>query len=687
MPTINHYFNKAYDLYPALIAVIVLIIGAITGIYCGIIPILVSLIFTLAITCILLYIKGYRAIFGRYILLLFVYFIGAVRGYYSIETPNILSKNDSAYDVRINTIVDNDNSMHINGSIIAAYDSIDSKCETNDYQDIILTIQNIDYSLFPGTVIKVPNKLKLIENLGNPDEFDYQAYINRRGIFYRGYFRNNDYSIVGESITLMNRIERIKMKLNNRILVSELSPDSKYFLSAVLIGDRHNLSIDTRNLYSNIGIAHVLALSGLHVGIISLLVYFLLFPLDYIIDRRYRMAISIILLIIYAIITGLSISVVRATLIALVCGVGYCLRRKISPINLLAFVAFILVLFNPLCLFDIGFQLSFMAVLFIILFANKINPVSQRNAIAYSIVSMITVTLSASMGTFMLSAYYFHVIPVLFLIPNLLLIPLMPTMLCIGIIAVTTGLSPFIHIFDWLYSIINKLFIFINNIEFSHIDNVNITIFDLIIYYSIMLCLCILIYGIIRRKRLYVILLSVSMCIWIFLSNISKQGGRGLVIMNHYKETPIIVYDNDKANIVFPTDSIGFEYLEEFRQYNKSFLAKRNIKSIEQSDTILNNEMYGIRYFDFMEKRLILVDGKLTKDTLPKKDRIRCNYLVITKNYYASMNRILTKIIPDTIILSGNIYPQRRFKLISQIEESKLPYYDINESGAFLLQD
>lgn len=687
VPNIKHLFSETYALYPAVFAIILLIIGTISGIYYGVVPIFISLTFTLVFACILLCIKKYRKIYGLYLLWLFIYFIGSIRGYYSVETPIILSKNEVAYDIRINTILDRDKSMRINGTIISAYDSIDQKHDITDYQDVILTIQGIDYSLYPGTVIKVPNKFKLIENLGNPDEFDYKGYMNRHGIFYRGYFQNKEYSILGESITLRNRIERIKMWLNNRILISELTPDSKYFLSAVLLGDRQNLSIDTRNLYSNLGIAHVLALSGLHVGIISLLVYFLLFPLDYIVDRRFRLVISIILLIIYAFLTGLSVSVVRATLIAIVCGVGFCLRRKVSPINLLAFVAFIMVLYNPQWLFDIGFQLSFIAVLFIILFANKINPVNHRNIITYNIMSMITVTVSASMGTFMLSAYYFHVIPLLFLIPNLLFIPLLPTMLCIGIVAVITGLSPILHLFNWLYSILNHFFKFINDLDFSYIDNVNISTSDLIIYYSVILCFCAIIYSNFKRKKLLSILLFICILLWVFITNIGVHNKQGVVIMNHYSETPIIVYEKGNANLVFPIDSIGQEYIEEFKQYNKSFMAKRNIKNIVQSDIILNNDIYGTRYFDFMEKRLILVDGKLTKDTLPEKDRIRCNYLVITKNYYASMNRILTKIIPDTIILSGNIYPQRRFKLISQIEELKLPYYDINESGAFLLQD
>ena len=676
-------------LYPAVFALIVLIVGVLMGIYIGFTHIVCISIFILVFVCILLIIKAKRfqlnELFSTCVLLI-IYVLGIFRGYYSVETPKFIPSNCTQIDLRVNDIKDGNNSMRIAGTVLSAYDSIGVKLEYDIVQDVLITIQGIDYSLVPGVIIRIPNKFSLVDNLRNPDEFDYKTYLNRQGIFFQAYINSKNYEIVSISPTISNRINSLKMSLNKLILTSKLSSDSKYFLSAILLGDKHNLNVETRNLFSNIGISHVLALSGLHVGIISLLVYFLLFPLDYIIDRRIRVFLSIALLIMYAILTGLSVSVVRATLLSSVCAIGFCLRRKISPINLLAFVAFVMIVINPQWIYDIGFQLSFLAVLFILIFAHKINPINRKKVILYNIMSLISVTISASMGTFMLSAYYFHVIPVMFLIPNLILIPILPILLFIGILAVITNFHPIVYVYDLLYDILIKLFSCINNLDFSFIDNVEILPHDIVMYMTTTSIIAIILYNTRLWKKLLPTIVFI-LVLWVGISFTASPSVNGILIMNHYRETPIIIYDKKIAHLLLPADSIGAEFINEFKQYHKSYLSRRHIKELRQSESPLIIDSFGAKYFDYNTKHFILIDGKLTKDTLEISERVRCDYLLITKNYYASMNRVLSKYKPDTIIISGNIYSLRRKKLISQIESFGLPYYDIKEEGAFMLEN
>lgn len=677
------------DKYPAIPVLLVLILGIFAGF---------SSCLILGACCIaggiLLSILYWKLLKSRVIsyywfwipLFLIVLSSGVFRANYAETKPEEISPNVKNIYLRVDEISDTENSMKIIGSIVSVSDSTGAIVGTSHEQSILVYIQGIDYSVYPGTIVLIPNKLSLIENMGNPDEFDYKIYMERQGIFYRQFVKIDEYEVCGEDPTLLNRIARYKMKLIKGIMSSSLATESKHFLAAVLLGEKQYIDYDVRQLYSNIGIAHLLALSGLHVGIISMLIFLLLFPIDYITDKRVRIIITSLSLIAYAILTGLSVSVVRATIITVLCGISFCLRRKVNHVNLLAFAAIFILIINPIWIYDVGFQLSFAAVLFILLLANKINPINRRSGMLYNVVGLITVTISASLGTFIISAYYFHVIPIVFLIPNVILLPLLPILLCIGLFAVFTDYSLLIRMFDGMFGYVNHFFERLESLPVAFIDYVDIHTIDIVFYYIILGLLIFVIYN--RRYLKAVLPIMGCLCVFWCVSCMNQdKSSDGLLIMNHYRETPVIVHSSGTANIILPSDSISFvDFAQEFSQYNKSYMACRNIKNIVKYDISHISYFMNAIAFDYSGNTFVIVDSKLSKDTLPEKERFACKYLVVTKNYYASVARILSKFSPDTIILSGNIYENRRQKIKLQLDESGVPYYDIKERGAFVLE-
>ena len=200
------------------------------------------------------------------------------------------------------------------------------------------------------------------------------------------------------------------------------------FLIATLTGDSDILDTDTRRLYSSAGTAHILALSGLHVGIIIIAIYIVLFPLYLLRLRGTLYIISILILWGYAIITGLSASVTRAVIMATVVTGGILLQRRYSSFNALLLAAIIIMAFDRRALFQPGFQLSFCAVAVIILLTPLLLTRKRRgNRIMYYLLAMLTTTLTATAGTAIISAFHFHSLPVYFIlanIPSLLVLPI-----------------------------------------------------------------------------------------------------------------------------------------------------------------------------------------------------------------------------------------------------------------------
>ncbi len=272
--------------------------------------------------------------------------------------------------------------------------------------------------------------------------FDYQQYMSCHGFVGEVFVGWNDWQPVTVSTEKLSRLQRVRLRMlvwRHQLLEQYKSwhfdDDTYGVLAAMTLGDKSQLDSNVKDVYSQVGASHILALSGMHLMIIytflSLFVGF----------RRWRILSQVVVILAvwtFAFLVGLPASAVRASAMITIYGimsVGY--REKMS-VNTLAFVAIVMLAISPLSIYDVGFQLSFMAVLAIVLM-NKVYErmvpvhVWQKYRLLSYCWGLVTVSLSAQIGTAPLVAYYFGRLPTYFLLSNMVVIPLATAILYIAL--------------------------------------------------------------------------------------------------------------------------------------------------------------------------------------------------------------------------------------------------------------
>lgn len=281
-------------------------------------------------------------------------------------------------------------------------------------------------TLEAGQVIFGHTKLQRIKNNGNPFEFDYERYMALQGIYFRCFLATEKYHIIGfrkDNLAIWS--EQIREKLLEMLRAKVKKKESIEIIPALTLGYRKDLQSETRDWFVRTGAMHVLAVSGLHVGLIYLILSRLFFFFD-----RYRWGKWVKIIVVggllwaYALVTGLSPSVQRATLMFTFVLVAQSLRRNSSVYNTIAGSALFLMLSDPDIIFAVGFQLSYAAVLSIVYFYPKLEALLPvKNRLLKWFWQLFCVSLAAQIGTFPLSIYYFSQFPVYFWLSNFIVIP------------------------------------------------------------------------------------------------------------------------------------------------------------------------------------------------------------------------------------------------------------------------
>jgi competence protein ComEC len=317
---------------------------------------------------------------------------------------------------------------------------------------------------------QVGDRLVVYEHIGlpafarNPGDFDYRAYLKSIDVYGQIYVDLTRIWNDKKSPEKMDGLLVIRNTILNKLMASGLKERPRAMIEALVLGQRQNVDPELTKSFRDAGVIHILALSGLHVGIILLILRFLtqsILRLQY--GRWIQSAVLIALLWSFALLTGMSPSIMRAVTMFSFVAIGMNLKRKGSVYHSLTLSAFVLLIYDPRLLFQVGFQLSYMAVFSIVL----IQPVlaglwTWRNKVKDFFWSICTVTIAAQIGVAGVSLFYFHQFPGLFILGNLLLLPLLP--LIIGaalllILLLLIGLPA-----DWLTTALNVLLEFLMEI-------------------------------------------------------------------------------------------------------------------------------------------------------------------------------------------------------------------------------
>ena len=404
-----------------------------------------------------------------------------------------------------------------------------------------------------------------IANDQNPYSFDYRGYMQRREIYRQVWLPAESWLKTGVDKKLRLRVlaEKTRSYLLEIYKSNGLEGDELAILSALTLGYRKSLDPEVRQTFANSGAMHVLAVSGLHVGILFLAFKWLFAFLKRSRWGRWAYVIAaLILLWGYAFITGLSPSVQRAALMFSLVQIGDGLRRPANIYNTLAASAFILMAIKPVLLFEVGFQLSYSAVIGIVYFQPKLARfIESRNKITRYIWGLFTVSVAAQIGTFAISSFYFKQFPVWFWIANFFVIP--AAFLFIVLAAAILFFSYFPVISSFLAMVTENLVSFVywilKNIEALPGSVYAGFYFDTISLVIALGCLFALILFIESKKKLFLFAVSFLLIVFVLNNTIARleQNSRKELIVYQHNEPVVHVIDGRENYLFVPNDWIN----------------------------------------------------------------------------------------------------------------------------------
>ena len=561
-------------------------------------------------------------------------------------------------------------------------------------------------NLIPGEKIILNVILQDIRGAGNPEEFSYKNYLFFHFITKQAFVKAGNWSKIGNKFTIFDIGQIFRLKIIKLIDRSTLNKENKEILKALTLGYKDNIDVETKYRFSSTGAMHVLAVSGLHVGIIFIILNVLFFPLKKL--KKGRLIVSILIIIFlwsYAIITGLSPSVTRATLMFTLIQIGIILKRQAHIYNTIAASAFIILLINPFIINEIGFWLSYLAVLGIITIYphiyNSIYINKYKNFllnVVDKIWALIAVSLSAQLATLPITLYFFHSFPTYFLITNLIVIPIVPFIMY-------SGLSMFLfnknealfnfasHITNYLLSFINTSLEKLQNLPYSQIKNIYISEVKMILLFGIIISFIVFL-NTKRIKFLYALLV-----IFIFFTmydiyeqNLKKHQkvfvvynlGRYSAI-NFIDKTDNILLSNvyaDKINLQYATKNFWLKLgvdKEKFIDINKL-----NNNYLFSSFWTINNPTFFFynNYVKFHNLRIAIIN----KDFKPfnAKNKLKLNYIVIRDNPNIRIEKLLKMYDFDIIIFDSSNSKFKINKWENECKKLNVTFHNVKNQGAFI---
>jgi competence protein ComEC len=396
-----------------------------------------------------------------------------------------------------------------------------------------------------GDQFVVNGRFNLLEPPKNPNEFDYKNYLNLRSVRLNGYIPLEQQTLIlQDTSSFRAKFIEWRIALLSKIQNWGLAEDQTEVSKALLLGYRQNLDTELMQAYSAVGAMHVLAVSGLHVGIVFLVLSKLLFFLRSKWQQLFKTFLLVLALWGYACISGLSPSVVRASTMFTFVAIGMGFNRNTSIYNTLLASLLFLLFIKPTYLFEVGFQLSYLAVFGIVWLQPKFQKwLKPQGWILKQLWGISTVSLAAQIATFPLGLYYFHQFPGLFLLSNLVVIPLVTILMYLGLLLLVQSLflEPFsllLKVYSFLLTSMNNAVQWIEQWEMMLIDQIHISRLELVLFYMFLACFF---HALFRQNiRFVYISLSLFICVQVYQLYENYQ-------LNHKSELVVYSIRNETA--------------------------------------------------------------------------------------------------------------------------------------------
>jgi competence protein ComEC len=511
----------------------------------------------------------------------------------------------------------------------------------------------------------------------NPDQFDYGKYLTNKSILSQMYADSYEIKI-GKTIDkdIWYYSDFLRNKILNNLENSKFSKDELHVVAALILGQQQDISSEILHDYQFAGAIHILSVSGLHVGFILLFITFLLKPLR---KNKVGNAIRLITIIAslwgFAILAGLSPSVVRSVTMFSFVAVGMHLKRSTNIYHTLVVSIFLILLFEPSFLFDVGFQLSYVALFFIFWLQPLLENLWTPNTkIAIYFWEILTVSFAAQIGAFPLSIYYFHQFPGLFFVTNLIIIPFLSVIMALGVFVMVLAAFDYVpeipaKILEYSIYFLNKIINWVASLE-------QFIIKDIPFNWQMLLSLYLLIFVVVIwfkrpdfKKFAFAFIAILLFQSTYFITRWNNQQQKEWIVFNVKKKT-LITERIGEGVTTFCNDSVQKEVANNLTL--KSYLVA-NFSAITTSKKLQN-------LYYFKDKKILIIDslGVYQKEIDP-------DIIVLVQSPKLNLERLFQIYKPEIVIADASNFKSYIKVWEATCSKEKIPFHATGEKGFFRL--
>lgn len=568
----------------------------------------------------------------------------------------------------VNQIIRNDTIYPVEGNIIIYFK-----------KDSLL--QKLGY----GSKIAFNKTLQAIQNAGNPGSFNYQRYAAFQHQYSQVYLKKEDYILLNEKDQQLVKLLLLAIRQWVLQTITRYIPNKKEagLAEALLIGYKDDLEKTLVQSYSNTGVVHVIAISGLHVGIIFWLLQAITRALG--MAKRFRwMAVVFVItgLWLFALLAGAGPSVLRSALMFTCVAIGESLSKKTSVFNSLAISAFLLLCYNPYWLWDAGFQLSYMAVLSIVVFMKPVyNWFYISNKALDFFWKLNAVTLSAQILTLPISIYHFHQFPNYFLLTNLVAVPLSSIILIGEILLCLLSVLPPVaallgKILQWLIACMNNFIAYMEKMPFAIWDELQVNTLQLIGLYTVITVFSYWLFK--KNKNAFIIGLA---CLLIMLSLKTYSG-----IQNRQQHTIIVYHVPGHLAIDF-IESNQYFFKSDSTLLQDELLQNTHLKSTRilyqvKAAPLLKTLIEDGNTCIFGNKKIIIIDTSW--NFMPPAQKIKADLLIIS-NTSMPINQLQQTFDCPQVVIASKAPRWKVNKWRADCEKLGLACHCVVDKGAFVM--
>ncbi len=498
-------------------------------------------------------------------------------------------------------------------------------------------------ALHYGDRLLVNARIQSIRNSGNPGAFDYEQYAAFQQVFHQVFLKGGDWLLLpGRNA---NPFRQFVYTARTTVLASlrKTMPPEKDELGlaeALLIGYTNDLDKDLVQAYTNTGVVHIIAISGMHLALIYMMLVWLF---DRIPGLRQIKLLQLILILgclwLFSFMTGGGASILRAAVMFSFISTGKYLSRRSSIYNSLASSAFVLLLYNPYFLWDVGFQLSYLAIVGIILFQRPFYALLQvKNRLLDELWKLASVSLAAQVLTLPICIYYFHQVPVLFLLANIIAVPVSGIILYAEIILLILSPVPVLghyagKITSRMLDIMNGAIRWIDQFTFSVWDRIPASLLSTVLLYAIIITLTAWLFK--KERKWFHFALSLILVFvlnnTIFQWKVAQQ--QKLIVYNIPRMQAIDIVNGNAFQFAGDPRLSGEVQLSHFHLY-----PSRVALGIHETTEPLSGLFQQGIFYRFCNRNMAFINKPLVFE--PVQNKINIDYVVISHNPSVSIKEL-----------------------------------------------